>query len=874
MPERKRMDLRRDGLLARIGRQSPARLVLIQAPAGYGKSTLLRQLADEESAAGSAVGWISPMSQDGDLARLVQLFSASCERILVDAGRPLPPSRDLPSLLRALDFPALFILDEYDHFTGAETDAYLAQLVANLPNGVRIALAARSMPQIAAPRLKLDGRAVILGSVDLRFDLGEAHQFLAEKPGLGAGEIRRLHIRLDGWPAGFQFISLALRSPGRSYGDALTHAFSHDLVDYLAQEVFDLQGDAMRELLMLACLPDRISAALLDHISVGRCPPDLLEKLWSAGLFLDPVDGDRVWFRFHPLFGNFLHTQLKRQISDDELRTRHLRIAEWQSANGMDEAAVGHFLAAGARNEAADLVERLSERLVREERLGLLVSMVEQLDEDLFLARPRLIANAVIAYGFRRDFARAHRLLDGVERREPDVDRQIQAEWEVQRCFVLAAEDRVDEMGMRARDAARWLDGGNLFFFAVALNAHAFLLAAQSQFTEAEELMLRALPLHEQASSYFGGSYASAILAASKVSQGRIEEGAQLLSRAFERMDGEAPPGIWAGAVIAAHYGDALYERNRVAEARAVIEPHLAFIQQQCIVDPLCLGIVALARCAVLDNDHARAHELYEELITLGHRFGLARLVACGRAELVREATLAGDFETAEWRMRALGADARGATDSQLVYPGSEMEAQRITWLRLLVHSGRHGEARAALQAEIRGATVKHRVRRLVRLKLLLAICLDAEGNQPLARRTLLDALGLAAPGGMIRTILDEGPAAMRLVSDLRSEVLANGVKWANDPVATLVETLIAAESGEPASVVEAQVDTPLEPLTERERDLLRFLSLGYSNSDLSDRLAVSENTVKFHLRNIYAKLGVGSRMQAVQAARHYRLVD
>ncbi|AZI38280.1 LuxR family transcriptional regulator [Caenibius tardaugens NBRC 16725] len=114
----------------------------------------------------------------------------------------------------------------------------------------------------------------------------------------------------------------------------------------------------------------------------------------------------------------------------------------------------------------------------------------------------------------------------------------------------------------------------------------------------------------------------------------------------------------------------------------------------------------------------------------------------------------------------------------------------------------------------------------------------------------------------------------MRLVSDLRSEVLANGVKWANDPVATLVETLIAAESGEPASVVEAQVDTPLEPLTERERDLLRFLSLGYSNSDLSDRLAVSENTVKFHLRNIYAKLGVGSRMQAVQAARHYRLVD
>lgn len=868
------MDLRRDALLARIGRESSAQLVLIQAPAGYGKSTLLRQLAEEEEAAGSAVGWISPTSQDADLARLVQLFSASCERILTDAGRRPPISRDLPSLLRALDFPTLFIFDEYDHFARAETDAYLAQLIAHLPPGVRIALAARSMPQLAASRLKLDGRAVILGSVDLRFDLGEAHQFLAAKPALSADEIRRLYMRLDGWPAGFQFISLALRSPGLSFGDALTHALSRDLVDYLAQEVFDQQSDAMRELLMLACLPDRISAALLDHINGKGCPPHLLEGLWSAGLFLDPVDGDRVWFRFHPLFGDFLHAQLRKQVGEAELRERHRRIAEWQSANGMDEAAVGHFLAAGARDAAADLVEHLSERLVREERLGLLVSMVEQLDEGVFLARQKLVANAVIAYGFRRDFARAHRLLDGVEQREPDADRQAQAEHQVQRCFVLAAEDRVEELGMHGRDAARWLDDDNPFFLAVALNAHAFLLAAQSQFTEAEELMLRALPLHEQASSYFGGSYASAILAVSKVSQGQVEEGAQFLARALERIAGEAAPGIWAGAAIAAHYGDALYERNRLAEAKAVVESHFAFIQQQCIPDALCLGTVALARCAAIDGDVARTHELYEELIAIGHRFGLARLVACGRAELVREATLAGDFDTAERRMRALGADARMATDGQLIYPGSEMEAQRITWLRLLVHSGRHGEARAALQAEIRGATVKHRVRRLVRLKLLLAICLDIEGNQMLARRTLIEALGLAAPGGMIRTIVDEGPAAMRLVGDLRAEGLASGVKWGNDPVAALVEALIAAESGGAGSAEETPVEAPLEPLTQRERDLLHFLALGYSNAGLSDRLAVSENTVKFHLRNIYAKLGVGSRMQAVQAARHYRLVD
>lgn len=873
MPGKTRSDLRREKLLARIEGATEAQLLLIHAPAGFGKSTLLRQIADQAQTAGCQVGWITPTLRDVELPRLVQLFSAACERLLIERAAP-PAPRDLPAMLAALPGPALFVFDEYDQFAGDEADAFLTRLIETLPPGIRIAIASRVKPDLAAARLKLSGRAIVLGSIDLRFDLGEAHQFFADRPALGAEEVRRLHARLDGWPAAFQFISLALQSPHDSAGsDALGDAMTHDLVEYLAQEVFARQPGEVQRLLLDACLPDRINARLLQHISgcdTGGLP---IEALSTAGLFLDPVDGDRQWYRFHTLFGDFLRARYRAATPPHDVTTRHRMIAEWFAAQDMAEAAIDHYLAAGLQDEAADLLDRIAQRLVGEERLGLLLTHVERLDPQTFLARPSLVSHAIIAYGFRRDFGRAHQLLDWMQHHDPDVASEIQAERDVLRCFILAAEDHVDEMGARARDALRWLNDGRPFFKGVALNAYAFWLTAQNQFTEAADLMLQARALHQAADNYFGGSYAESILGSTKMSQGQASECAVLLARSLQEVEQQAPGGTWAGAVIAAHLGDAYYETNRIGEMRGVIEKYLPFIQQQCIVDPLCLSTVALARSAALEGDSATAHELYESLITAGHRYGLERLVTCGRAELVREATLAGDIEAAERRMRALGAEARLSTDGRLLFASGETEAQRITYLRLLVHSKRHAEARAGLQNEIRIAKVRRRIRRLAKLKTLLAISLEQEGNHPLAMRIMMKAAGNAAQGGMVRVILDEGPAAMRLINELAADHVAQNPAWAVDPVAALIRRLADTPDLAPDDSTPGAAHL-IEPLTPRELDLIRFLARGHSNTELSDRLAVSENTVKFHLRNIYAKLGASNRMQAVQAAHHFQLIE
>lgn len=876
------MDLRRENLLERI-RASGAQLILVQAPAGYGKSSLLRQLAAEEEAAGGRVAWITPVSQDSDLSRFVQMFVGAAERLVEESGGEYTGARrDIPGLVAAIEGRALLLLDEYDQFADGQADALLERIIEALPPGKRIAVATRAVPDIASARLKLSGRAIMLGSVDLRFDLGEAYQFLAERCRLGLEEVRRLHSRIDGWPAALQFINLSLSSTKQGSATALRSGMTHEVVDYLAQEVFSAQSKETREAMLAICLADRLCGELVDHRLGGKTGGLLLNRLCDEGLFLDPVDGDKHWFRFHPLFGDFLREQLKQEISAEALADRHAHKAEWFAAAGMNEVAISHYLAAGHTEKAAECLEQVADQLVREERLGLLVSLLEQLGLEIVQARPKLLDAAIIAYGFRRQFAKAHNLLNLCEAAlaETDADAVQRAELEVLRIFVLAAEDRVAEMGERARDAEKWLTEDQPFSKAVAFNAFAFWLGTQSQFPEAHDLLLRAVPLHEKAQNYFGRSYADSIHASLKLSEGELGEAIDHLRRALREIDMEAPAGILAGSVVAAHLGEALYERNSLVEAEQVISAYLPLIQQQSIVDPLCLGVVTLARMAALKGKSEYAHELYEYLISSGHKYGLARLVNCGRAELVREATLHGDLETAERRLRALGADARLPTEGQLIFVSGELEAQRITYARFLVHSGQHAEARAVLQAEIRTASVKRRVRRLIRLKTLLAISLEMDRQLAHARRMMIEAVELAAPGRMQRIFLDEGPAAIRMLNHLASENFATAPQWAEDDVAQYVKTLV--KLGEGGSIGqddedddrELAIEGPSESLTPREIDILHFLAKGHSNRDLADRLSVSQNTVKFHLRNIFAKLDAGNRMQAVQAARHFKLID
>ncbi|WP_173202582.1 hypothetical protein [Sphingopyxis sp. BSNA05] len=277
---------------------------------------MLRQLAAVQVDAGGSVGWITPVSQDGDLSRFVQMFIGTCERLIEDTGGKLRrTTRDIPALISAINGPALLLLDEYDQFAHGQADALLGQIIEQLPPGKRIAVATRTMPDLSSARLKLSGRAIVLGSIDLRFDLGESYQFLSERCRLGLEEVRELHSRIDGWPAALQFINLSLASQKQGAAKALRSGMTQEVVDYLAQEVFLLQNAETRKALLGICLADRLCAELVNHKLGGTGGRALLNRLSDGGLFLDPVDGDRHWFRFHPLLAIFCEPRCDRKTA-------------------------------------------------------------------------------------------------------------------------------------------------------------------------------------------------------------------------------------------------------------------------------------------------------------------------------------------------------------------------------------------------------------------------------------------------------------------------------------------------------------------------------------------------------------------------------
>ena len=865
----------RTALIERVALAASARLILVHAPAGYGKSTLLRQIAARLAAERRPVAWVVLGPNDADVSRFLSLIGQACDRLQQTAGAAMAADAEDALRMTGIEGGATLLIDDFDLVATPEIAAALGHFLTRLSPGKQAIIATRGDPGLALGSMQLKGEAVVLGSTDLRFDLAETYHFLSGESRISLDEVRQLHNKTAGWPAALQFLSLALSRNHHFPVAALQTGVTPGLIDYLAKDVFEAQSEAIRSALLAICLPDQIDGALVGELCGVSRGAALLNGLADAGLMLDPVDGDRNWYRFHAVFRDFLCTRLAALETSEQIAATHVRIASWLVGHGAIDDAIGHYLIAGDQAAATLLLEQIADDLVRKERLGFIVSLIEQIEPERIRASPTILNAAIIAYGFRRKFAEAHTLLDFREREltagQPSPEER--GELEGLRVFVLAAEDKIEQFGMTARDVLSLSNSDDAFTYGVALNAYAFLLIAQSQYQEAHDHLLRAGPLHERSGNHFGKSYQAAIFATLLVAQGRLEEAITSLRRALREAESSAPPGSVAGAIIAAYLGEALYEHGDMDGAEALLNSYLPLIEQQCIVDALSVALITLSRIAGRRFRPELQNELVERLIVLGHRHQLQRLVSNGRAELARLAILAGDTALAAGWLSSLENGAAAENErNRLFFHSGELETQKIVRIRHAIHLGRYSEARGVLQAEIHAATLKRRTRRLIRLHGLLALCLDLSGDDITARRALLEALRAAQPGKFQRIFLDEGPPMLKLLRDLAEHNLANLPRWTEDPLAEYVAELISAGGGLPVRSG-LDLDRPLADLTVRETEMLVLIGNGMSTQNLADRFAVSPNTIKWHLKNIYEKLGIRNRMQAVNAARRLGLI-
>ncbi|WP_350215044.1 LuxR C-terminal-related transcriptional regulator [Algiphilus sp.] len=879
----------RTAALERLKTSPRTPLVLIQGPAGFGKTTLLRQYSRYRASRGDRIAWMRMDARSADPAQFLRLLCDAAdgfdERQRKHRAESEARPRTLQDFYRALDRlrgGGLIVIDNFEQAFTADLEGVFLQVVRNLPPGVQLCIGSRVLPSDHLASLRMRGEMIVVDEHDLRFDREECGEFLREFPGLSAADITVLHQRTDGWPAALQCIRLCLQRGREHRGLAYAgKGITQDLISFLAAEVFSHLSEELQSTLFLLCVPEKLNSELVSFITGDGNSQALIDKIERAGLFLSQVDLEGHWYRFHNLFRRFLLARMRQQTEPDALRLQQQRIGDWYAAHGYREEAVQHWIEAGNLTLAAAIMDEVCEQLVAEERLGLIEQYVDHLPVELVLEYERLANAAIIAYGFRRAFDKAHRLITArAEKLAGSDDPHAMGVLNCMRLFVLVAQDRIEELGPAAQEAGQQLSSEDGFHYGVTLNARAMWLVGRGDFEAARGLLLRARPLHDRDGSLFGQAYQEAVFSISLSAEGRIHEAAQGLAAALRRTEEESCGSLSAGSVLAVYLADAQYEQNRIEDARTLLTDYGALAEQQAIVDPLATLFLTRARIAFFRSDTAETEAILDRALYIGYRHDFARLVACATAERVRQATLMGDLELAARLLRDLDVDHFDGSAGLLFHAG-ENELHTICWARYLIHIGHTTEARRVLQAEIRRAHGQRRRRRELKLTLLLAMANHAEGRGNCARRNLLEALELCPPGNFVRSFLDEGSMVRQVLKEVRRSLEQVPVLGQQDGLTGYLDHLLS-EAGERAGPT---LEPPVEEsggisaqlaagLTEKERNLLRYVALGLSNKDLAERLSVSTNTVKWHLRNIFEKLQISNRVQAVVVARNLGMID
>ncbi len=390
--------------LVDVGR--PA-LLLVSAPAGFGKSTLLAQVLARDS--GPSVAWLSLDSGDSDPALfwayvLAAIRTAAPEvgdsaRALLEAPGGTPITSVLTSLLNdlaATDHEVVLVLDDYHVVHDPGIHEAMAFLVDHLPVQLRLVIATRSDPPLPLPRLRARGELVEVRAGDLRFTEQETAAYLRTMGlDLTAGAVSALEGRTEGWAAALQLAALSLQ--GREDAAGFIDGFAGDdrhVVDYLVEEVVHRQPDAVRDFLLRTSVLPRLSGSLVDAVTGGTDGRAMLERLERDNLFLVPLDDQRRWYRYHHLFADMLQARLLDELPG-EAPELHRRASRWHEDHGGTSAAIDHALAAGDADRAAALVEAVLPAMTRERREAQLRRWMEALPDEVYESRP-VLANGYV----------------------------------------------------------------------------------------------------------------------------------------------------------------------------------------------------------------------------------------------------------------------------------------------------------------------------------------------------------------------------------------------------------------------------------------------------------------------------------------------
>jgi LuxR family maltose regulon positive regulatory protein len=863
---------------------SHAPVTLICAPAGYGKSTLARHWVEE---LGGRMVWLSLEPADSDLRQFLSYLAAGLDLVfprafsafaegLSSSALPEPESLlgGLCNAMDALEAPLVIVLDDYHHIGSREVHDFVELLLRRPPRCLQVVITTRRDPPLSLQVLRARGTLAEVRMNQLAFQADESQTFVRGQLGgdFPATAVDTLHERTEGWPVGLRLAVLAA-SDIRRRNEVLESipASTHSLRDYLMQEVLDSVPAAMRDyLLRTACL-DRLCAPLCETVCASTEPgsastsgDEFIHWLAESGLFCIPLDSEHRWFRYHHLFQSMLLDEASLVLGSEELRRARLTAATWFEGEQLFEDAVSQLLVVGEYGEVADLIVRHRHPITNDERWHQLHAWLRRLPSAVVESRPELLllqARWLRTAGSREE---SQQVLDRAAALvlESSIDEDMHAELEGSLaslssflCYMKADSAGAEEQARLALDHLPPESAGERGFAMITLTC-AMQMAGDA--TGAQRALTAAIAT-ASASSDTHPTYVIRLLVARCFVSWMNAELSPLDRSAEEAISlAQSAQLLECQAAARSLRAAAHYHWNDLAMVQRILLPSIrggavvsAEFQAQCLII-WSLTEQALGNSAAATASATALHDIARST----QNIFLVDIAAAFAAELaMRQGRLA---EATEWA---------SSCDFDPLAPCYAFYSPTMTLAKVLVlGSSPKGRARASalLDGLVDYQNRIHNKRFLAESLALRALHRSRTGDADSGLDDLSRAVALAQRSRFLRLFVDLGPEMVKLLSRLQLD--DEGLTYVGEILRAFGDTRIGAElHAQPGS--STALDIGLETLSSREQQILRLLSERLSNKEIADKLHISTVTVKRHVANVFQKLGVHGRRQAVAKA-------
>lgn len=860
---------------------------LISAPAGFGKTTLLSEWIFQSHL---PVAWISLDKGDNDPGYFIRYIIAALRKVEPKVGEttlallqsPLPPPFEaiIVNLIQEIEYISgdfVLALDDYHAIDTVQTHQLVAFLIERMPPQMHFVVATRADPGLPLARWRVRNQLSEFRVSDLCFSSDETRRFLNDvmKLNLSNQDIAVLESRTEGWIAGLQLAGLSMQGCGDVPG--FIKAFAGDdrlIVDYLAQEVLNLQPPHVRDFLLQTSILNRLSEPLCDCVTQQKGSQKILEDLEKANLFLIPLDNNRHWYRYHHLFADLLRQRL-HQKKPDSITRLHLKACDWFEANGYTEEAIEHALTAKNFESAAHLIEAYIAAKWRGGEQVTPFKWLEQLPEEVKLDKPSLgITHARFLFE-SGDQEAAEKILDRIEKelvnmptsRFDTVNEKfgltkdaaitaLQGRTAAIKAYMATRKGDILRIDRYSRQALDCLSEKDFAWRAIVAISSAIAHGIKSDSMAAIKGFNEAVAAAKAAGNVYLYLMTRVWLVNVLKIAGRLPEAIDICRQLLRELDEGKLSFYVASGHVWGTWAEMLYESNEIGEACEYAEKGIAIVEQSHDVNYLGWRYVCHVKILCSKQKPADAEKIIPKLDRLVETSMMAPWILTQvKAAKARIYLTKGDNQNLESWIRQCGLK----LDDEISVLN---EAEHVMYARILMVQGRLDDALGLLRRLIANAEKAGRIFHQIESLVLQAMVFKKLNNVAESMAAAQKALKLAEPGGYVRIFVDEGPAM--------AELLGKMLDATNNIPRAFVKKLL------PALTLRKTMNTEngrVEPLSERELEVLMFIAAGRSNQKIAEALFISMSTVKTHLRNIYGKLNVHSRTEAIVKARELELL-